>query len=207
MVTNVASNINSSGNIVIKKYGIIDMKKICAMLIVALVISSCSSTYLSPSVKYRNSSLDGNEIRNIKVIWNGYHLLKESGPYNVCNWGGGQSFGLKKRSDLFGSVHAEWQNAKGEKISKDFIFNKNDFPSFAKGEKYRPFEYPYIILFFTQSDVEYYTSDNPNIKEIERRKSGDWTNKWFEKEWDHRCVNDPKETKRKRDLNKKYPTN
>ena len=114
MVTNVASNINSSGNIVIKKYGIIDMKKICAMLIVALVISSCSSTYLSPSVKYRNSSLDGNEIRNIKVIWNGYHLLKESGPYNVCNWGGGQSFGA-----LFQN---EWvkQNL--------FTFEKFNFP-------------------------------------------------------------------------------
>ena len=170
----------------------------CLMLLVTLFVGSCSAVVSSPSVRLENSSSDGSKIRNIKVIWNGYHLLKESGPYNVCNRGGGQSFGLKKTSDFFGLVHAEWQNAKGEKISKDFKFNKSDFPSFAKGEKYRPFEYPYIILFFTQSDLEYYTSDNPRIKDIEWEKSGNWINKWFEKEGVRKCVNDPKEVKRVR---------
>lgn len=176
------------------------MRKFCIIFAATLILSSCANSYLSPDIQYRNSSKDGSEIKNIKVIWNGYRLLKESGPFNACKYGGGQSFAIKKRSDLFGSVHAEWENAKGEKISKDFIFKKEDLTS-------NPYHLSTIILFFTQSDIEYYTSDNPNIKEIERRKSGDWTNKWFEKDWEHKCVNDPKETKRKRDLNKKYPTN
>ena len=175
------------------------MKKFCVMFVAALILGSCANAYLSPSVRIQNSSPDGSEIRNIQVVWNGYYLLKESGPYNVCAWGGGQSFALRNKSDLFGPVHAEWENAKGEKVFKDFLFEKSDFPSFAKGEKYRPHEYPYIILFFTQTDVEYFTSDNPNIKEIEWQKSGNWINKWFEKEYVHKCVNDPKEVKRLRD--------
>lgn len=165
---------------------------------VVMTLNSCSAAVLSPSVRLENSSPDGNEIRNIQVIWNGYHLLKESGPYNVCNWGGGQSFGLRKRSDLFGPVHAEWENAAGKKVSKDFTFKEDDFPSFAKGKSYRSNQYPQIILFFTQSDVEYYTSDNPHIREIEWEKSGNWVNKWFEEEGKRRCVNDPKEVQRLR---------
>ena len=176
------------------------MRKICFMLCTTLFMSSCSTTTSSPSIRLQNSSLDGSEIRNIEVIWNGYHLLKTSGPKNTCFGMDEQSFVLKRRSDLFGPVHAAWQNAKGEKISKDFKFNKSDFPSFAKGEKYRPFEYPYIILFFTQSDLEYYTSDNPRIKDIEWEKSGNWINKWFEKEGVRKCVNDPKEVKRVRSV-------
>ena len=124
-------------------------------------------------------------------------MLDGSNSVNACGKGGfQQSFGLKNRSDLFGPVHAEWENAKGEKVSKDFVFNKSDFPSFAKGEKYHPNHYPSISLFFTQSDLEYYTSDNPHFKEIEWEKSGNWINKWFEKEQTHKCVNDPKEVKR-----------
>lgn len=158
-----------------------------------LALSSCASAYLSPDVKYSNSSLDGSEIKNIQVIWNGYHLLDLPGPINLCGKGGGeQSFALQKKSDLYGPVHAEWQNAKGEKISKDFIFKKEDLTS-------DPYHLSTIILFFTQTDVEYFTSDNPNIKEIEWQKSGNWINKWFEKEYVHKCVNDPKEVKRLRD--------
>ncbi len=162
------------------------------MFVICLALISCANAYLSPIVRIQNSSPDGSEIKNIKVVWNGYRLLKESGPYDVCNWGGSQSFGLKKKSDLYGPVHAEWQNAKGEKISKDFIFKKEDLTS-------DPYHLSTIILFFTQTDVEYFTSDNPNIKEIEWQKSGNWINKWFEKEYVHKCVNDPKEVKRLRD--------
>lgn len=167
------------------------MKRICVALLIVLVLSSCNTTYLSPDIQYRNSSSDGSKIQNIQVIWNGYHLLKESGPFNACKYGGGQSFTLIKKSDLFGPVHAEWENAKGKKISKDFIFRKEDLTS-------RPYHLSTIILFFTQSDVEYYTSDNPRIKEIEWEKSGNWVNKWFEEEGKYRCVNDAKEVKRLR---------
>jgi uncharacterized protein YodC (DUF2158 family) len=163
------------------------MKKL--LFIMCLALCSCASAYLSPSVRFQNSSSDGSEIRNIQVVWNGYRLLKESGPFNACKYGGGQSFALRKKSDLFGPVHAQWQNAKGEKISKDFIFKKEDLAS-------NPYHLSTIVLFFTQTDVEYYTSDNPRFKEIEWEKSGNWVNKWFEKEGVRRCVNDPKEVKR-----------
>ena len=177
------------------------MGKIYVMFLMCLALSSCANAYLSPSIKFENSSPSGSEIKNIQVMWNGYRLLDNPNSVNVCGKGGfQQSFALRKKSDLFGPVHAEWENAKGEKISKDFKFNKSDFPSFAKGEKYRPFEYPYIILFFTQSDLEYYTSDNPRIKDIEWEKSGNWINKWFEKEGVRKCVNDPKEVKRVRSV-------
>ncbi len=169
------------------------MRKFYIMFLMALNLSSCAnSAYLSPSVKFKNSSPNGSEIRNIQVIWNGYRLLDNPNSVNVCGQGGfQQSFALKKKSDLFGPVHAEWENAKGEKISKDFVFRKEDLAS-------DPYHLSDVFLFFTQSDVEYYTSDNPNIKEIEWEKSGNWVNKWFEKEGVRKCVNDPKEVKRLR---------
>lgn len=169
------------------------MKKI--LLMTCLALSSCASEYLSPSVMFRNSSADGSQIRNIKVIWNGYRLLERSGPYDLCRAGGGQNFTLRKQSDLYGPIHAEWENAKGEKVSKDFIFKKSDMPTF-KRSRFGKHVYHKIILFFTQTDLEYYTSDNPNIKEIEWEKSGNWINKWFEEEGIRKCVNDPQEVKR-----------
>lgn len=170
------------------------MRKFFAALLMIIGLCSCKTYYLSPSIRFQNSSLDGNEIRNIQVIWNGYRLLKESGPENTCFGMNERSFTLAKKSDLFGPVHAEWENAKGKKISKDFIFKKEDLTS-------RPYHLSTIILFFTQSDVEYYTSDNPRIKEIEREKSGNWINKWFEEEGIRKCVNDPKEVQRLRASN------
>lgn len=169
------------------------MKKI--YVLVVAILTSCSPV-MSPAFVYSNASSDGSEIRNIHVVWNQYHLLDRSGPINVCGKGGiEQNFTLQKQSDLFGPVHAEWENAKGEKISKDFIFKKEDMPTF-KRSIFGKHVYHVIILFFTQSDLEYYTSDNPRFKEIEWEKSGNWINKWFEKEQTHKCVNDPKEVKR-----------
>ncbi len=160
------------------------------LFMVCFWVSSCANTYLSPDIRYSNSSPNGNEIRNVQVIWNGYNLLDLPGPISICGKGGGQqSFALRKKSDLFGPVHAEWQNAKGEKISKDFIFKKEDLIS-------NPYHLSTIVLFFTQTDVEYFTSDNPRFKEIEWEKSGNWINKWFEEEYTHKCVNDPKEVER-----------
>lgn len=165
------------------------MKKFYLTLMVVLILNSCSTAVLSPSVRIQNSSPDGGQIKNIEVIWNGYRLLKTTGPKNTCFGMDEQSFALRKKSDLFGPVHAEWQNAKGEKISKDFIFKKEDLTS-------NPYHLSTIVLFFTQTDVEYYTSDNPRFKEIEWEKSGNWVNKWFEEEYTHKCVNDPKEVER-----------
>jgi len=171
------------------------MKNSCVMLLIALAISSCSPV-MSPAFVYMNASESGGDIKNVSVVWSGYRLLDIPGPINICGKGGiEQNLFLKKESDLFGPVHAEWENAKGDKISKDFIFKKEDMPTF-KRSAFGQYVYHKIILFFTQTDVEYYTSDNPNIKEIEWKKSGNWINKWFEKEETHKCVNDPKEVKR-----------
>ena len=177
------------------------MRAIYIMLLVVF-LSSCSSV-MSPAFVYKNSSKNGNDIKNINVTWNGYHLLDTPSTINLCGKGGGeQNFFLKKESDLYGLVHTEWENAKGEKISKEFIFKKEDMPTF-KRSIFGKHVYHKIILFFTQTDVEYYTSDNPRFKEIEWEKRGNWTNKWFEDEGKHRCVNDPQEVKRLKEQFKK----
>lgn len=173
--------------------------KIFFLAFIAIVgLISCKTFYDSPMVSFNNFSSDGSIIKNIKVIWNGYHLLEGTYPMVVCGGGGGQNFALRNKSDLFGPVHVEWKNAKGEKITKDFIFKKSDLTSY-------PYYLSHIYLFFTQNDVEYYTSDNPNIKKIEREKSGNWVYKWYEKEGVTKCVNDPKEVVRLRAQKKKYP--
>lgn len=166
---------------------------------VAFATQSCTFVAVSPRVSFYNSSPDGKLIKNIKVNWNGYSISGIYGSINTCSGGSlSQDFVLKKKSDIFGPVHAEWENAKGDKISKDFIFKKDDL-------KTNPYYLSSIYLFFTQTDVEYYTSDNPNIRKIEREKRGNWVYKWYEKEGKTKCVNDPKEVQRLREINKKYP--
>lgn len=126
---------------------------------------------MSPAVEVKNASDDGSLVRNVKIVWNGYHLLDIPGPMNRCGGGLEQNFNIRGESDLFGPVHVEWQNAKGETLTKDFTFTKKDFPTFTRKGHY---VYHYVVLYFTQSDVEYYTSDNPHIEEIRKEKAADW---------------------------------
>jgi len=51
--------------------------------------------------------------------------------------------------------------------------------------------------------MEYYSSTHPDFCEIKEQKQGNWTLKWFEPEYENRCVNDPKEMARKKESNKK----
>jgi len=166
-----------------------------------LTTSSCSSAPTSsPAIRFNNSSPSGEIIKKINVTWNGAKLLSRTGDFTNCGGGGHQSFNIYQESDFFGPVHVEWENASGKKLTKDFIFKKEDLPSY----KYRhqAHVYSYVTLYFTQSDVEYYTSDNPRIKEIEEEKAGDWIVDYIDGKGQV-CVNNPKEVKRLKDLKKR----
>lgn len=163
----------------------------------ATLTSSCTFVSVSPMVTIKNSSTNGEIVKNIKINWNGYNLLETLGPINVCDGGGSQDFGIKRESDIFGLVNVEWQNSMGQKIVQRFTFDRNDFPGYKNNSSS-------IYLFFTQANVEYYTSDHPNFHEIQRQKQGNWVYKWFEDEYTHKCVNDPEEASRMRAKAKKY---
>lgn len=141
------------------------------LLLSLFYISSCTPI-MSPSIEYENSSPKGEVVKNIDVVWNGHPLLRTSNV-EVCGSGGAQVYYLKKESDFFGSIHIEWENANGKKLTKDIVFKKEDFPAF-KRSQFGSHIYHYVVLYFTQEDVEIYTSDNPNIKKIRKEKGGDW---------------------------------
>ena len=144
------------------------MKKVL-ITILFLCLTSCGPI-MSPAIKFKNSSKSNEVVRNMKVNWNGYHLLKVSGPVSTCGTSE-QNFNLNNPSDFFGPVHIEWENAKGKKLTKDFIFKKEDLPNF---KRYGPYIYHYVALYFTQNGLEYYTSSNPDIKKIRKEKAGDY---------------------------------
>ena len=58
---------------------------------------------------------------------------------------------------MFGPVHIQFQNAKGEIIKKDFIFKNENLPK----------DYS-IEMFFSQNDVEVFVGRR-DIKEIHER--------------------------------------
>lgn len=157
------------------------------------------SEKLSPAMTYKNFSENGETVKNVKVIWSGTHL--RTGDMGRCS-DRSEIFGVYKYSDFFGHVHAEWENAKGEKLTKDFVFKKEDLPSY----KTRYKRGVYVILYFSQTDLEYYTSDNPNIEKIKEEKSGNWLLRYIEGKG-KQCVNDPKEKKRIDALYQKYGIN
>jgi hypothetical protein len=174
------------------------MRKIYPQILLLLLVclTSCGGYVSSPAIDFENSSAKGEIVRNIKVLWNGYKLLGSSEVGRCATHE--QNFALRRQSDFFGPVHIEWENAKGKKLIKDIIFTKKDFPTF-KRSQFGPHVYHYVVLYFTQEDVEIYTSDNLSIKKIRKEKSGDWMI------IAGKCVNDPKEAARVRALFKKYP--
>lgn len=170
------------------------MKKlsVLSLVILCLCVNGCYRNY-TLAVEFGNSSSNGELVRNMKVVWNGYNLVEEVGFLSVC----GSPSQVHYIKNLFGPVSVEWKNAKGQKLSKDFIFRKEDFPNYKKDGSY-------VILYFNQSDVEYYTTDTPNIRKIQKEKNGNWVLNYIEGKG-QKCVNDPKERKRINELRKKYP--
>ena len=151
-----------------------NMKKdhVIFLLIIMFYLNSCAPI-MSPAIEVKNTSADGSIIKNVKMIWNGYHLIKIPRPVDSCGGALEQNFNIRNESDFFGPVHVEWENASGQKLIKDFNFAKKDFPTFSRS-MFGRHVYHYVVLYLTQTDLEYYTSDNPNIKKIRKEKSGDW---------------------------------
>ena len=165
------------------------MKKISKLLLflsLTIIVSCAKPT--SPGLTYRNMSYKGALIKNIKVIWNGYRPVGAS-DLEFCGVHA-QSYNLDRDSDFFGPVHVEWENAKGEKLSKDFVFKKEELPSMKNRHKPGLENDSYVDLYFTQNDVQHYTSDTPNLKEIRRdlyKKAGltcqEFRDQQFLKKW------------------------
>jgi hypothetical protein len=137
------------------------MKKRSILLLVVfcLNLGGCLPK-LTPSIDYGNFSYGGRAIKNVKARFNKFY------PFGASELGfcatNSQSHRIDSYSDLFGPVHIEWENAKGEKLTKDLMFTKEQLPSI---KSRKPF-LSSVYLYFTQSDVHLYTSDNPNIKQI-----------------------------------------
>lgn len=108
-------------------------------------INSCSCRLSSPSIGITNQSDD--YIYHLNGFWNGYKIGWKNREMEPGNFGS-QNFTLEKRSDLFGTVHLEWENASGKTIIKEFEFKKEQFPNFSRKNR------GIIELFFTQEDVK-----------------------------------------------------
>jgi hypothetical protein len=62
------------------------------------------------------------------VNWNGFDIHGSGPGLNFCS-GATRSHVIK---DFFGTIHAKWENARGEVLTKDFIIKKSDLPSYKK---------------------------------------------------------------------------
>ena len=100
--------------------------KIITIIAALVYLSSCAKTVYAPAINFENNSHSYSPIKNVKVIWNGLRLIEES-DLDVCR-SSKHSIYLDEISSFFGPVHVEWENAKGEKFIKDFIFKKDDLP-------------------------------------------------------------------------------
>ena len=131
------------------------MKNILRILVfLALInlINSCSSRVSSPWISVTNQS--NNYIRNIKGSWNGYGFggWLERAPGNSAS----ENFILEKKSDIYGLVHIEWENAEGGKIVKEFTFTKEMFPDFRIDHRCKThgLVFGHIYFFLTQEDIK-----------------------------------------------------
>lgn len=121
--------------------------KLITLSLVVVNTNACSVYKISPSISFRNYSED--YIYHLKGHWNGYRLVQlDDNQYPLPPGSSGmESFTLRKKSDLFGPVHIEWQNAKKEKIVKEFIFTKEQMPNFSYEKN------GHISFYLTQNDL------------------------------------------------------
>ncbi len=117
------------------------------LIFIALV--SCAPIS-SPSISFENYS--DKYIDKVQFNWNGHT------PWPVGKMRPGQSFSenfyLRSKSAIFGPVHLEWENAAGQKFTKDFVFEKSQL-DFDKKHGYIGKD---IYFYFTQEGVEMYVS-------------------------------------------------
>jgi hypothetical protein len=135
---------------------------------------------LSPAVYFQNVST--NKIYNIKGTWGRYYLSGENriAPGGVAS----QNFAIDNKSDFFGPVHLEWENAAGKKFTKDFVFKRNELPTYLlmdwqierlDREYHRNGAigvnkgYVRVKFYFDQNGVNYITSDDPNFEQVTKK--------------------------------------
>ena len=163
----------------------------------------------SPAIGFVNLSND--YIRNIEGDWNGYYL---HGATNLIPGGtSSQNFNVESKSHIFGPVWLKWENAAGKKFRKDFVFKKEELPTYVKSDRERARikrehyknsdtilgdkTYARVNFYFTQDGVEYITSDNPNIEkiELETHTLGEKSFEQFRKKYPCWDLNEPLKTR------------
>lgn len=131
-----------------------NMSKIYYFLFFILIGCSAASKKESPTIYFSNASSD--MIKNIEVRWALKNVL--SLPALSPGDSRTQSFYIKKEDDFFGEVSVSWYNARGEKMSKNFVLRKEHLPSI--NDK---FAFNYAQFYFFQDDVEVISSDIVDI--------------------------------------------
>lgn len=131
------------------------MKKLLRVLFYMFLINSitfCSSITRSPHISFENAS--DNYIYKPTGTWNGYRLA--GGQLEMFPaLSGSEIFTFQHHSDLFGAIHIEWQNARKEKIVKEFMFKKDLLPGFS--QKYQN-DWIFFYLGQTESDFKMFVS-------------------------------------------------
>lgn len=158
-------------------------KKILAKILLILLVvqvASCSGPVSSPRIWIFNSS--DNYIRNIRGDWNVNRLLAldEITPGGAPS----QNFYLKRtittellgktKSQLFGPIRLEWENAEGKKIVKNFEITKEQLPYYynyqGSNSYHRKFgrtTFDNVYFFLTQDDAEMFVEpDGTELKEV-----------------------------------------
>ncbi len=119
----------------------------------------------SPGIKFENYSYGF--IRNIKGNWNKINILgsTELNPGQSSS----ENFYLKSKSEIFGPVHLQWENAAGKKFTKDFIFEESQL-DFDRKHGYIGKD---IYFYFTQEGVEMHISQGwPDQYILQKRRKG-----------------------------------
>ncbi len=117
----------------------------------------------SPRISLENDSYGF--IHNIKGNWNKINILGRTklNPGQSSS----ENFYLKSKSEIFGPVHLQWENAAGKKFTKDFIFEESQL-SFDRKNGYIEKN---ICFYFTQEGVETYISQGwPDRCAIQKRE-------------------------------------
>jgi hypothetical protein len=129
------------------------MLKIFIIFLVSF-LASCAPSVESPVIYFSNSSL--RPIKDIECNWADQSNL----TLPLLNPGDSrsQSFYIHDNSDFFGKVIISWRNNKGEKITREFEFQKNHLPSIDDSTTYN-----YLQFFLDQEEMEILSSDAPDL--------------------------------------------
>ncbi len=130
------------------------------LILASLFLVGCGANIESPVVYFSNAS--SGPIKNIEVSWAKNNALTLAGlnPGDTRS----QSFFISSDSQFFGSVYAVWHNSRGDRMSKNFNFRKENLPSMDDKTTYN-----YVQLYFDQEDIEVTTSDVADLTGKVRR--------------------------------------